>query len=64
MTIPESLVQFEGTKTYVEVETSPQKFIKRYIKTGLSDGLNIEVLSGLKMKEKLKTIEPQTEKPA
>ena len=64
MTIPESLVQFEGTKTYVEVETAPQKFIKRYIKTGLSDGLNIEVLSGLKMKEKLKTIEPQTEKPA
>jgi HlyD family secretion protein len=64
MTIPESLIQFEGAKTFIEIETTPQKFIKRYIKTGLSDGLNIEVVSGLKMKEKIKTIEPLVEKPA
>ena len=62
MTIPESMVQFEGQKTYVEIETTPQKFVKRYIKTGLSDGLNIEVLSGLKMKEKIKSVEPQAPK--
>ncbi len=59
MTIPESMIQFEGQKTYVEIETAPQKFTKRYIKTGLSDGLNIEVLSGLKIKDKVKSIEPQ-----
>ena len=64
MTIPESLIQFEGTRTFIEIETTPQKFIKRYIKTGLSDGLNIEVVSGLKMKEKIKTIEPLVDKPA
>jgi len=64
MAIPESLVQFEGTKTYVEVETSPQKFTKKYIKTGLSDGLNIEVLSGLKIKDKIKTITPEGDKGA
>ena len=58
MAIPESMVQFEGQKTYVEIETTPQKFTKRYIKTGISDGLNIEVLSGLKVKEKIKSIEP------
>ena len=62
MAIPESMVQFEGQKTYVEIETAPQKFTKRYIKTGISDGLNIEVLSGLKIKEKIKSIEPQAPK--
>ena len=64
MSIPESLVQFEGTKTYVEVETTSQKFIKRYIKTGLSDGLNIEILSGLRIKDKIKTVEPAGDKSA
>jgi HlyD family secretion protein len=40
--------------TFVEVETAPQKFEKREIKTGLSDGINIEVVSGLKEGEKVK----------
>ncbi len=64
MSIPESLVQFEGMKPFVEVETTAQKFVKRYIKTGLSDGLNIEVLSGLKIKDKIKTIEAEGDNSA
>jgi len=64
MSIPESLVQFEGTKTFVEVETAPQKFTKRYIKTGLSDGLNIEVVNGLKIKDKIKTTDAPSDKAA
>jgi multidrug efflux pump subunit AcrA (membrane-fusion protein) len=44
----------EGKSTSVEVETAPQKFEKREIKTGLSDGINIEVISGLKADEKIK----------
>ncbi|HEU4603357.1 MAG TPA: efflux RND transporter periplasmic adaptor subunit [Steroidobacteraceae bacterium] len=40
--------------TFVEVETAPQQFEKREIKTGLSDGINIEVVSGLTEKEKIK----------
>jgi HlyD family secretion protein len=44
----------EDKGTFVEVETAPQKFEKREIKTGLSDGINIEVLSGLKEGEKVK----------
>jgi HlyD family secretion protein len=36
------------------VETAPQQFTKREIKTGLSDGINIEVLSGLNEGEKIK----------
>ena len=41
-----SLLQFEEGKPFVEVETAPQTFEKREIKTGLSDGITIEVLSG------------------
>jgi len=54
MAIKESLLQFEGDSAYVEVETSPQVFEKRLIKTGLSDGINIQVVSGLKKDDKIK----------
>lgn len=56
MVIPESLIKFEkeGDSAYVEIETQPQIFQKRYIKTGLSDGVNIEVKDGLEVKDKLK----------
>jgi HlyD family secretion protein len=52
--INESLLKFEGGKTFVEVETAPQKFAKREVKTGLSDGIQIEVVDGLKESDKLK----------
>src|SRR6187397_1136507 len=54
LAINEGDLIIEGTKTFVEVETAPQKFSKREIKTGLSDGINIEVLSGLDAGEKIK----------
>ena len=44
----------EGDKTFVEVEKAPQQFEKREIKTGLSDGINIEVVSGLGADDKIK----------
>jgi HlyD family secretion protein len=44
----------EDKATFVEVETAPQQFEKREIKTGLSDGINIEVLSGLDENVKIK----------
>jgi HlyD family secretion protein len=44
----------EDKKSFVEVETTPQNFEKREIKTGLSDGINIEVVSGLKEGDKVK----------
>ena len=55
MTIQESLLKFENDSTYVEVETEPQVFEKRFIETGLSDGINIEVLSGLSMEDNIKS---------
>ncbi len=54
LAISESLLLFEGDTVYVEVEIAPQEFEKRYIKTGLSDGINIEVLEGLSKDDKIK----------
>jgi HlyD family secretion protein len=57
MVIPESLIMFnkDGDSAYVEIETqTPQIFEKRFIKTGLSDGVNIEVKEGIKIKDKIK----------
>jgi HlyD family secretion protein len=56
MVISESLIKFEkeGDSAYVEIETQPQIFEKRYIKTGLSDGVNIEVKEGVGMNDKIK----------
>jgi HlyD family secretion protein len=54
LSIAESLIQFSGDSAFVEIETGVQQYKKTYIKTGLSDGINIEVLSGLDKKSKLK----------
>jgi HlyD family secretion protein len=54
LSIPESLLQFDKDSAYVEIETGPQQFEKRYIKTGLSDGINIEIISGLDKSDKIK----------
>lgn len=54
LAINEGDLIIEADKTFVEVETAPQTFTKREIKTGLSDGINIEVLSGLGEGEKIK----------
>jgi HlyD family secretion protein len=64
MVISESLIKFEEDNqdsVYVEVETEPQVFEKRYIETGLSDGINIEVLSGLELEDNLKGGEKKEE---
>lgn len=54
LAVNESLLEFENDSTFVEVETSPQEFERRFIKTGLSDGINIEVLEGITKDDKLK----------
>jgi HlyD family secretion protein len=56
MVVSESLLQFDRKteKPYVEVLTGEQKFEKRDIKIGISDGINVEVLSGLSLEDKIK----------
>lgn len=56
LAISESLLQFNGDSVFVEVETGPQQFEKRPIKVGLSDGINIEIKSGLSESDKIKKI--------
>src|SRR5688572_6844371 len=54
LAVNEGNLIIEDKSTFVEVETAPQKFEKREIKTGLSDGIHIEVLSGLTPDLKIK----------
>jgi HlyD family secretion protein len=54
LAVNESLLQFDGGKPYVEVETAPQKFERRDLVTGISDGIQIEVVSGLTAADKIK----------
>jgi HlyD family secretion protein len=57
LAISESLLQFDSDSedsVFVEVENGPQQFEKRYIQTGLSDGINIEVVNGLTSDDKIK----------
>ncbi len=57
LAIEESLMTIKGDSTTVEVETKPNVFEKRLIKTGLSDGINVEILSGITKTDKLKAKE-------
>lgn len=52
--VTERVLQFSNDSTFVEVETAPQLFEKRLVKTGLSDGVNIEVVSGVTDTDKVK----------
>lgn len=54
LVIPESVLQFDKDKPYVEREKAPGQFERVNIKTGISDGINIEVTDGLKKGDKLK----------
>ena len=55
MVISEALLQFDKSDdAYVEIEKTDQKFERIKIETGISDGINIEILSGLEMNDKIK----------
>lgn len=44
----------ETDEPYVEVEVGEQKFERRDIKLGISDGINVEILEGLTKEDKVK----------
>lgn len=52
--IREALVQYDKAKPFVEVETLPQTFVKKDVKLGLSDGIKVEILSGVTASDKIK----------
>jgi HlyD family secretion protein len=56
MVIPEAVLQFDRKtqQPYVEIEISDQNFERREIETGLSDGIKVEILSGVEMTDNIK----------
>ncbi len=57
VTIPESCVEFAGDSAFVQVLTQAkpkQIFKRRQVKVGLSDGIKIEIQSGLTLKDKIR----------
>ncbi|NJM16196.1 MAG: efflux RND transporter periplasmic adaptor subunit [Bacteroidales bacterium] len=57
MVIEESLLRFRNDSSFVDeltAEKPEQKFEEKYVKLGLSDGINVEVLEGVGYQAKLK----------
>ena len=59
LTIPESCLEFSNDSAFVYLLTKdePQEFKKTLVKTGLSDGINIQLTQGLKLGEKIRGAE-------
>lgn len=57
LTVPESVIEWAGDKTYVYVLTDSikgQKFDRTEVATGISDGINIQVKSGVTESSRLR----------
>ena len=56
MVIPEALLQFdkETDEPYVEVAVGDQKFERKEVEIGISDGVNVEIISGLTEEDEVK----------
>lgn len=51
--IPERLVEFNNEQTFVEVMDENGEIIKKEVKIGLSDGINVEIQEGLEEGEEI-----------
>jgi hypothetical protein len=51
--IPERTVTFDGDSAWVNVPGADAKPQKRWIRTGLSDAINVQVTSGLREGERV-----------
>ena len=56
MVIPEALLQFDRKtqEPFVEIQTSNQNFERKDVQIGLSDGIIVEIISGVKMSDQIK----------
>lgn len=57
LAVPESAIEFDGDDTYVYVikgEGDKQTYERRKVQTGISDGINIEIRSGVKPDERIR----------
>ena len=64
LSIREALLRFDKKtdKPYVEIEVEDNKFEKREIKLGISDGINVEVLDSISEGDKIKIWNKATKK--
>ena len=63
LAVPEGVIEFSGDSTFVWVMTDSipeQKFERRQIKTGMSDGIKLEIKEGLTGKEKVRASEKKS----
>ncbi|PTN10437.1 efflux RND transporter periplasmic adaptor subunit [Mangrovibacterium marinum] len=65
MVIPEGMLKFENDSAYVEVLKNVEEntYEKRKVQTGLSDGINIEIVEGLSKDDKVKGDKIDPKKP-
>ncbi len=57
LAVQERLILYdEQQQPYVEVEVGNQQFEKRVVELGLSDGINVEILSGITGNERIKQL--------
>lgn len=57
LALPESTIEFSGDSTFVWVMTDSvpeQKFERRQVTTGMSDGIKLEIKKGLEVKDKVR----------
>ena len=56
LALPEALLQFDKDteQPYVEIQIEDQKFERKDIEIGISDGINVEIISGLTLEDKIK----------
>ena len=57
LAVPESAIEFDGDDTYVYVikgEGDKQTYERRKVQTGISDGINIEIRSGVKPNKRIR----------
>jgi len=54
--IPETCIEFSNDSSFVYVvkNENPQEFDRKYVSVGLSDGINIEIIDGLELDEKVR----------
>ncbi|MEP1488152.1 MAG: efflux RND transporter periplasmic adaptor subunit [Algibacter sp.] len=64
LSIKEALLQFNRIteKPFVEIQKEDSKFKKKNVKLGLSDGINVEIIDGVKMGDKIKVWNKVSEK--
>ena len=56
LAIREGNLIFEDDKTFVDMMVGEQQFERREVQTGLSDGINIEIVGGLSLGDSVKKL--------